>query len=112
MEEVQQDRITFEYEGAEYILEFDRESAQRAEMMFDVSMNELLSGKTSMMYALFTAAFLKHHPKIKTSTVQMFWNRMPDKQELYMALVTMYYNTVGTLLEDPEEGNALSWKRS
>ena len=112
MEEVQHDRITFEYEGTEYILEFDRETAQKAELTFDVSMSELLSGKTAMMYALFTAAFMKHHPRIKPTTVRMFWERMPEKQELYAALVAMYGNTVGTLLEDPEEGKAISWKMS
>ncbi len=102
--------IKFSYEGSDFLLEYDRESAERAESLFGISPTEVFTGKVTVMKALFAGAFIKHHPKAKTTTIDALWDLMPDKDELYKTLVGMYMNTVGTLLEDPEEGKALSWE--
>lgn len=102
--------IEFDWNGTTYTLEYDRESAQQAESMFDISPSDVFSGKVAIQKGLFAGAFIKHHPKIKASTVEGLWRSMTDKDELYKALVGMYFNTVGSLMEDPEEGKAISWK--
>lgn len=105
------DRITFESNGTTYTLEFDRDSATRAERTFGISLSDLQSGKTYLVHDLFFAAFIKHHPHIKGPVVEDFFNRMPDKTELYQKLVQMYAAAAGSLLDDPEdEGKVLSWK--
>lgn len=104
-------RITFESNGSTYILEFDRDSAQRAERSLGISMADLQSGKTYLVHDLFMAAFIKHHPHIKGTVVDQFFENIENKTELYSALVRMYAEAAGSLLDDPEdEGKAISWK--
>lgn len=96
--------------GVEFTLGFDRESAMKAEKVYDLSLNEIMSGKTSVIMDLFSAAFIKNHPHAKPQTVQRLWEALEDKQGLCKALVTMYGNTAGSLLEEPEKGKGMSWK--
>lgn len=103
-------QIVFESNGAKYTLEFDRDTAQRAERGLGISMSELQSGKTYMVHDLFAAAFLKHHPHAKPSTIDGFFEAISDKAGLYEALVEMYVDAAASLLEEPEEGKAISWK--
>ena len=104
-------RIEFESNGTTYTLEFDRRSAEVAERTMGLSLSDLLNGKLTLFPSLFQAAFLKHHPKIKPSVVQAFFESMEDKQELFQALVGMYAECVTTLVDEPEEGKGNSWKR-
>ena len=78
--------------------------------MFDLSLQEVTSGKVTAVRELFMAAFIKHHPHIKPSVANGFFDAMPDKSALYEKLVEMYGETVGTLLDEPDEGKAISWK--
>lgn len=102
--------IVFTDNGVQYTLGFDRASAMKAEKMFDLSLNEAMSGKSSAIQSLFYGAFIKNHPHIKPRTVQQLWEKLTDKQGLYEALVAMYGNTAGSVLEEPEEGKGISWK--
>lgn len=102
--------ITFTDNGVTYVLGFDRASAMKAEKMFDLSLNEAMSGKASAIQSLFFAAFIKNHPHIKSRTMQQLWNKLEDKQGLYEVLVGMYGNTAGSVLEEPEQGKGIGWK--
>lgn len=102
-------QIKFEYNGTEYIMEFDRESVAQTEKLFDFSIADVRDGKISAFEALFYGAFLKHHPNIKPTTVELFMKKMPNKQEVFKNLAAMYNDCISTLLEEPEEGEALSW---
>lgn len=105
------DRIVFESNGAKYTLEFDRDTAVKAERAFGISLAELQSGKTYIVHDLFVASFMKHHPHIKGQVVEEFFKNISNKSELYSKLVTMYAAAAGSLLEEPEdEGKAISWK--
>lgn len=95
--------------GVEFTLGFDRESAMKAEKLYDLSLNEVTSGKASAIVNLFSASFIKNHPHVKPQTVQRLWGALEDKQGLYEALVAMYGNTAGSLLEEPEKGKGISW---
>ena len=104
-------RITFEWNGSEYVLEFDRDSAVKAEEGYGISMRELSAGKASTAYDLFACAFIKHHPRIKGSTVKAIYDQMTDKVGLNEQLMQMYAEAAGSLLDDPDdEGKAISWK--
>lgn len=109
-EETVPTEIVFTDNGVQYTLGFDRASAMKAEKLFDLSLNEAMSGKSSAIQNLFYAAFIKNHPHIKPRTVQSLWEKLTDKQSLYQALVAMYGNTAGSVLEEPEEGKGISWK--
>lgn len=102
-------KITFDYNGTSYTMEFDRETVTQTEKAFDISLGDVLSGKFSAFEGLFHGAFLKHHPNIKPTTVASFMQLMPNKQEVFKTLTVMFANCVNTLLDEPEEGNAISW---
>lgn len=104
------DSISFDYSGKHYELGFDRASAKRAEKQYNISLGELTSGKVSVVQDLFMASFLKNHEKTKPSTMLRIFNAMSDKDALYQALVGMYAECANSVLEEPEEGNAISWK--
>lgn len=95
--------------GVEFTLGFDRESAMKAEQLYNLSLNEVMSGKVSAIRSLFSAAFIKNHPHAKPQTVQRLWEALENKQGLYEALLAMYANSAGSLLEEPEEGKGISW---
>ena len=103
-------KIEFENDGSTYTLEFDRRSAEIAERSLGVSLTEILNGKVTYFPALFHASFLKHHPKIKPGKVKRLFEAMENKDKLFEALTGMYAETVSTLMDDPEEGKAQSWK--
>ena len=110
--ETKQEEITqikFKYEGTEYIMEFDRDTVAQTEKAFDISIADVSDGKVSAFYGLFYGAFLKHHPNIKQTTVENFMQLMPDKQGMFRNLAMMFGNCVNTLLDEPDEGNAISW---
>lgn len=100
-------RITFEKDGTEYTLEFDRRTCEVAESRLGLSLTDVLNGKLTLFPALFQAAFLKHHPKVGHKRVMEIFNDMQDKQALYEALVGMYAECVSTLVDD--EGNGTAW---
>lgn len=92
-----------------YTLEFDRRSASIAERTFGFSAPDLMGGKVTYFPQLFQAAFMKHHPKIKPSVVQGLFEDAENKEELYEALTAMFIECVGTLMDEPEEGNGIGW---
>lgn len=103
-------QIKFESNGTTYTLEFDRNTAMQAERMFDISIGEVQAGKISMLPSLFAAAFMKHHPNIKNGVVSGMLDKMSDKAGLYQMLAAMYLETASSVLEEPDAGNALTWK--
>ncbi|WP_165170697.1 DUF5055 domain-containing protein [Adlercreutzia sp. ZJ242] len=102
-------KITFEWNGTEYTMEFDRDTVAQTEKVFDVSMAEVNAGKITAMTGLFYGSFLKHHPNIKASTLDAILNLMPDKVKLFRTLTAMYIVCVNSLLEDSDEGKTISW---
>jgi len=103
------ERIRFEYKGAPYTLEFDRDTVTRAERTYGISMNDLGEAKLTTMQSLFAASFVKHHPKVSRSLINEMWATMGDKVGLYAALVEMYGGVASSVLEDGDEGNRTDW---
>lgn len=102
-------RISFEYEGTEYVMEFDRESVIQTEKAFGISVADVRNGSVSSFQGLFHGAFLKHHPNIKPYTVEKFMELMPNKVDMFQELALMYLTCLDSLFSEPEEGKAISW---
>lgn len=103
---------TFNYNGTDYFLEFDKESILLAEEALDLSFSDLRSYKITTMQKMFWAALLKHHPNIKANTVEMLYSKQKDKRGLHNDLLEMYAEHMNALLEDgDDEGEALTRKK-
>lgn len=105
------ERIQFDHEGTTYVLEFDRATIREAERTFDVSFADIRGMKLSVLPDLFHAALLKHHPRISQANVDQLYALISDKAGLMRELTTMYIEGINSLMDEPEEGNALIWKR-
>lgn len=101
----------FEYNGAEYVLEFDRASVEVAEKTLGIDLRSIGELKLSLMEDMFHAALLKHHRKVKPTAVKAMYDAQADKVGLYQDLCEMYMETAGGLLAEPEEGEAVSRTR-
>lgn len=86
--------IKFDSNGTTYVMEFNRATALKAEQLYDVSMGAIQDGQLSQLPNLFHAAFLLHHPNIKRSTTQAFFDAFKDKEMLYGQLAKMYFEAL------------------
>lgn len=102
--------IKFSFEGKDYELEFSRATAKIAEKKFDISLKAISEMQVSCFDDMFYCAFLMHHPNIKRELADRIFESIGNKQGLVMALYEMYAETVNTLIEEPEEGNAIVWE--
>lgn len=98
----------FEYNGSEYIMEFDRASVAVAEDSLGIDLGSIGERKLNTMERLFHASLLKHHRKIKPTTVRALYDAQSDKIGLYQDLCEMYMETAGGVLVEPDEGEAIS----
>lgn len=96
------EKISFEFNGTPITLEFSRNTIRTMEQAgFDI--DELGSKPTVRIPQLFQGAFLLHHRRMDQNTINTIWNRMKRKTELVEKLQSMYYETVSTLMDEPED---------
>jgi len=101
-------KITLEYSGKKYTLEYNRQSVRMIESQGFVA--EQLSAKpVTMIPILFQGAFIKNHKGIKRDLIDEIYEAIADKSGLIVALVELYSETVGTLLDDKAESGNVSW---
>lgn len=102
--------VTFTWEGSEYTLDFNRASVKCAERDFDITVKTFAEQKMTVFDDVFYCALLTRQPNMKRSVSdRICWN-MTNKAELYIRLYLLFANAVNTLYEEPDEGNAISWK--
>ena len=101
--------IAFDWNGTKYTIEYDRDSVNRIERGFNVTIDDIQRGSVTAMQALFYGGFYKHHPNIKRNTLEQLYKATPHKMDLFKVLAEMYSETVETLIDEPDEGNALTW---
>lgn len=93
-------KITFTYDGTNYVLEFDRDSANRTAMGgLDVSK---LSGEQIMTgpKMIFEGALYKHHGRLSKRKVEEIFESFDEKTELIGALTEMYAQAVESVYSD------------
>lgn len=100
----------FNYEGTDYILEFDRKSVKMAEQRLGLTADAFVDTKVPKVTDienLFHAALLKHHPSIKQDTVERLYDLQDDKQGLLADLMQMYIEVITPMLSDNKSKNSL-----
>lgn len=106
--------IIFDYQGTTYTLEFNRRTASLAEMQYGINLLDTKGSSFSITQSpdLFYCALLMHHPRIRRDVSDGIYDCLADKAELVGALLELLFETVSTVIEEPDEGNAISWKRA
>ena len=102
-------KITMEYSGKKYTLEYSRQSVRTMEGQGFVA-DQLLAKPVTMIPMLFQGAFIMHHKGIKRKEMDEIYKGIKGRSALIEALMEMYGETLSTLMDDDaeEEGN-VSW---
>ena len=101
-------KISFEYKGVNYTLEYTRNSAtalQRAG--FDDE--KIDTQGLIMLPMLFKYSFLEHHEGVKGALVDEIYDHLQNKKPLLEELYKMYIQTVATLTDEPEDSGKVEW---
>lgn len=101
--------ITFNYEGTDYTLEFNRKAIEQMERQ-GFNILELADKPMTMIPALFGGAFLMHHKFVKPERVEEIYASLGDKAELIQELGEMYRDAMNTLFDEVETSKKVSWK--
>lgn len=103
-------KINLTYKDEKYCLEFNRETVKLLEKN-GFNLDEFLDKPMNNIELVFTAAFVKNHPKIKQTLVDEIYKGCSDKQKLIVTLRQMIEETYDSLFEEPssDEGNA-TWE--
>jgi hypothetical protein len=101
-------QIIFNYEGRDYTLEFTRKSVETLErsgfIAADIAEKPMLT-----LPALFAGAFIAHHRTVKKETIDEIFDKLSNKQDLIAKLAEMYNDPIISLIDEPEENDALGW---
>ncbi len=89
----------------EYTLEYSRQSVKTMEGQGFV-LDELSKMPMTMIPLLFQGAFIKNHRGMKRSEIDKIYENIQDKTGLMQALIELYADTLTTLTDDNETGNA------
>lgn len=103
-------KITVNYEGKDYILEYDRDSIEMMEKRGFV-VSELSTRPMMMLPIAFQGLFYKNHKNVKNIVIDNIYDKLKDKEKLLETIGTMLSETYDTLFEENEddEGN-LDWE--
>lgn len=100
-------QITLNYEGVDYTLEFTRKTAAELETR-GFLIEELFKKPNVRMPELFAGAFLAKCRYVQPDKIRAIYSKIADKEKFIGKLAEMYYETIQTLFDEPEEseGNA------
>lgn len=103
-------KINLTYKGEKYCLEFNRETVKLLEKN-GLSFEEFSKQPMSNIELVFSASFIKNHPKIKQTVIDEIYKKCPDKSGLVASLSSMIAECYESLFEEPDndEGNA-TWE--
>lgn len=104
-------KISFEYKGKEYTLEYTRESVKQMQRE-GFAATDLVNKPMIVLPQLFAGAFKAHHRfDVKQKDIEEIFAQFKNKQALVEKLAEMYHEPMETLMDDPEdEGNAIAWE--
>ena len=104
-------KISFEYKGKEYTLEYTRESVKQMQRE-GFAASDLVNKPMIVLPQLFAGAFKAHHRfDVKQKDIEEIFAQFKNKQALVEKLAEMYHEPLETLMDDPEdEGNAIAWE--
>lgn len=96
--------ITITYENRDYTLEYTRDTVRVMEASGFIA-DELFVKPMLRLPELFFGAFAAHHRGLKKNVTDKIWESLPKRDELVVALVDMYRDTVNTLTAQKDEGD-------
>ncbi|MCM1276061.1 MAG: DUF5055 domain-containing protein [Lachnospiraceae bacterium] len=104
--------VRFNYEGKEYVLGFNRKTAEMAQRSgFDL--DELYNKSFIQIPLLFRMSFAMNHPRIKNEKIEEIYEKLGDKTDLLKELILNYRATFETLFggDEDDEGdeNFIKW---
>ena len=100
--------INFTREGYDYTLEYTRKSAQAIqERGFDDK--ELETKSLVMIPLLVKGAFMAHHRNMSEDKIWEIYKSIGNKVDFVTELLKMYYETVATLTDEPEDSGKVEW---
>lgn len=101
-------KISFEYEGTEYTLEYTKRTIKAMEAEGFVP-GDIDSKPMTMLPLLFAGAFKAHHRFVRQEVIDDIYDSLPDKEGLVGALAEMYNEQLTCLMKEPEPGKNVSW---
>ncbi len=105
-------KITINFDGTEYTLEFTRKSIETMERQGFVA-RDMAVRPMSTLPTLFAGAFLAHHRFVKKEIIDTIFSKLTNKDELVEKLAEMYNEPLESLMSDPEESEGnLNWGAS
>lgn len=104
--------VKFSYDGSEYTLEYNEAAIRLLDKSFDFSINSIEKMQISDMPEMFFAALRMHHPTVGKAKSDEIFSAISDKTGLLAVLSEMYVEAVSAILDEPEEGKAITWARS
>lgn len=104
--------LNFEYDGKEYVLEFNRKSIEQMERQGFIA-SEIADKPMTCLPALFRGAFLKNHRYVKPEVIDEIFSHLTRRDELVSKLAEMYNEPIEALLNEPDDksGN-IDWGAS
>lgn len=104
-------KITFTYEGKEYVLEYTRKSVEEMERRGFVA-EDVLTKPLTVLPALFAGAFIANHRFTKRKLIDEIFSQIDDKGGLVNTLAEMYSLVIEEFAEELEKKNkGITWKR-
>ncbi len=110
-------KITVQYKGSEYVLEYSRQAVKQMEDTGFV-LDQIGDKPVTMIPLLVYGAFMKNNRGIKRALVDEIYENIVGKigkdgeDGFIQTLLEMYAETVQTLTDNDsiDEGNAATWK--
>lgn len=96
-------KINLTYDNTVYTLEYSRQSVKTMESQGFV-LDEVTTKPATRIPELFSGAFIKNHRGMKRNKIDAIFDDLDDKSGLMNALIEMYAETLGDLMDG--EGNA------
>ncbi len=104
-------KITFNYDDTQYNLRFTKRTVQQMEQA-GFNIQEIDSKMATTLPLLFAGAFKAEQPFLKQGKIDEIYETLPNKEDLIIALVELYNDTMQGLLVEPDakKGNVTEWK--
>ena len=104
-------KITFTYDDTQYNLRFTKRTVQQMEQA-GFNIQEIDSKMVTTLPLLFAGAFKAEQPFLNQGKIDEIYETLPNKEDLIIALVELYNDTMQGLLVEPDakKGNVTEWK--
>lgn len=104
-------KISFNYGGKDYVLEFTRKSVEEMERRGFVA-EDLLKKPLTVLPEMFAGAFIANHRFTKRKLIDEIFAKIDDKAGLMNDLAEMYSIVIDRFVDEVEKAhNGLPWKR-